>query len=118
MKNIFKNGFSIDETKFSISVLMLIVAFGFGVYSDVTTGKINDGLMELIKLFAYNVFGLNVANAVQNMVTKKYSVNDVINAVKEELPKIMTQPQNTETIIKEVEEVAKKVLVKVDEDYR
>ena len=61
IKHFWSNGLSVDETKFSVFIILLIIGFGYGLYDHYTNGDIALNLLELIKILIFSIAGLNIA---------------------------------------------------------
>ena len=63
--NFWKDGFSIDETKMSIMVLLLFLAFSYVIYADIANNYIfTDNIFDVIKWLIAGVAGVNGVSAI------------------------------------------------------
>lgn len=68
MKNFWSNGISVEEGKFSILIMLLIMAFGYVIYVDVTTGHMyTNSIFNVIKWLIAGIAGINGVNAISNL---------------------------------------------------
>jgi hypothetical protein len=79
--NFFKDGLSIDETKFSVLVFLLVLCTGYALFSDGVNERVSVEIIELIKIFIYSVAGINITEKITDTIKSKKSVEIV-----EELP--------------------------------
>lgn len=63
-KGYWKDGLSVDETRFSVLVLMVLAGFGYALFSHYLTGDISDNLLSLVQTLIAGIVGVNVANLV------------------------------------------------------
>lgn len=67
----WSDGLSIDETRFSVIVVMALVGFGYALFSHYRTGDITDNLLDLVKLLVLSIAGINVAGYVADTFRNK-----------------------------------------------
>lgn len=67
----WSDGLSIDETRFSVIVIMALVGFGYALFSHYRTGDITDNLLDLIELLVLSILGINVAGYVTDAFRNK-----------------------------------------------
>lgn len=60
----WKDGLSVDETRFSVLVVMALAGFGYALYSHSNNGDITANLLDLVKVLIFSIVGMNVANFV------------------------------------------------------
>lgn len=75
-KSFWADGLSINETRFSVLVLMAVVGFGYALYAHYDTGDITANLLDLVQVLIYSIVGVNVANAVTNAFRSKREVSN------------------------------------------
>jgi len=64
MNNFWTNGFSIEETKFSALVFVLLMAFIYVIYADIANGYIyTDKIFDVIKWLIAGIAGVNGLSA-------------------------------------------------------
>ncbi|NBI30257.1 hypothetical protein [Chengkuizengella marina] len=68
--NFLRDGLSIDEFKVSILVVILILAFGFGIFNYIIAADISDNWLNLLKTLIYVIAGVNAIEGVSKIVTK------------------------------------------------
>jgi len=73
---------SIDESRKSIVVMMLILITSVGIYKFIKTGDFNSNITSIILTISGYVFGINISNSVCSMISN-YSKNNtnVINTM-------------------------------------
>jgi len=76
MKHILKEGFSINEAKFSVIVLMTLITFGITLYQLFSIGHITKSLLDLLQYLLMTLFGVNVANGVTGAISDFNSNKD------------------------------------------
>lgn len=81
--NFWKDGLSIEESKFSILVCLLIVGFFFALYIYLTTGDFSDNLLELLKIIIIAITGINIANGFTQVANK---IREFTNKNDKEMP--------------------------------
>lgn len=69
--NFWSDGLSIDETRFSVIVVMALVGFGYALFSHYRTGDITDNLLDLVELLVLSIAGINVAGYVADAFRSK-----------------------------------------------
>jgi uncharacterized YccA/Bax inhibitor family protein len=66
MKSWWRDGISVDESKFSSLLVMLLVFCGIAIYSYFVDGDFSDNLLHLIGLFIGAITGINIASVMAN----------------------------------------------------
>jgi hypothetical protein len=61
--NFWKDGLSIDESKISSLILMMLVCFGYAIYQCITLGDPTPGVIDLLKTLIYSVAGINLVSS-------------------------------------------------------
>lgn len=69
--NFWSDGLSVDETRFSVIVVMALVGFVYALFSHYRTGDITDNLLDLVKLLVLSIAGINVAGYVADALRSK-----------------------------------------------
>lgn len=70
--NYWSNGFSIDETRFSMLALLSIIGFVYALVSDYREG-IDDNLLSLIDSVLLAFVGVNAVSGVSNVLSSMNS---------------------------------------------
>lgn len=68
ISHFWANGLSIDETKVSVLLALLIIAFGIAMYQFLTVGDISDRHLSIITLLIYAVTGINGLNIITDFL--------------------------------------------------
>ena len=70
MKNFWDNGISVEEGKFSMLVLLLVMAFAYVIFVDVKSGfMFTSNVFNVIKWLIAGIAGINGVNALSNMTS-------------------------------------------------
>lgn len=69
-RNFWADGFSIDETRFSMLAVLSVIGFIYALYADAHEG-IGDNLLSLINSVLLSFVGVNVAESVSRAYTTK-----------------------------------------------
>jgi len=78
--NFWKDGLSVDETRFSVLLCLLIIGFGYALYAYHTHGDFSNNLLELLKFLIFAVAGINAVNSVSKVFEKvKSAVNKEVS---------------------------------------
>lgn len=64
------NGLSIDETKVSVLMMMMVISFGIGIWQVFTVGDLSPNFMQLIFVIIASVTGINVVNRFTNQTNQ------------------------------------------------
>lgn len=68
MKHFWKDGFSINEAKVSVMVILLIIAFTYVLYADAVNGYIfTDKVFNVVKWLIAAVAGVNGVQALTGL---------------------------------------------------
>lgn len=70
-RSFWADGLSINETKFSVLVVMTVIGFGYSIYSHAATGDITNNLLDLVKFLVISIVGINCANYVTEAFRSK-----------------------------------------------
>lgn len=70
-RSFWSDGLSIDETRFSVIVVMALVGFSYALFSHYRTGDITDNLLDLVELLVLSIAGINVAGYVADTFRSK-----------------------------------------------
>ncbi|MCZ4246928.1 hypothetical protein BXO87_02150 [Bacillus sp. GZB] len=71
----WKDGLSVNETRFSVLVVMALAGFGYALYSHFDTGDITANLLDLVKVLIFSIVGMNVADFVTEPFRSKREDN-------------------------------------------
>jgi len=63
-KNFLTDGLSIDETRVSVLMLILVVSIGFAMYQVVVENDVSENLLTLLGYEIMAVTGINVADKI------------------------------------------------------
>lgn len=72
----WKNGLSVDESKFSILIILLLVFSGLAIHSYITIGDFSTNLLQLIGIFTTGIVGINVSDMIFSKKEVKYEENE------------------------------------------
>lgn len=70
-KSFWTDGLSINESRFSILISLLVIGSGFGFYQVVTDGDIANGLLTLLGYLIAAIAGVNITEAIANRGNKQ-----------------------------------------------
>ena len=74
-ENFWANGFSIDETRFSMLALLSVVGFFYALVSDFR-GGIDDNLLSLVDSVLLAFVGVNAVSGVSTVLSSRNSDKD------------------------------------------
>ena len=74
-RNFWSDGLSINETRFSVLVVMTLSGFGYALFSHYSKGDITENLLELVRVLILSIVGVNVANSVSDSFRTKRDDN-------------------------------------------
>lgn len=72
----WSDGVSVDETKFSVTIVMAVVGFVYALTAHYRTGEISDNLLGLVETLVYSILGLNGVKFLSDVVQKKNKKRD------------------------------------------
>lgn len=70
-ESFWRDGLTIDETRFSVFIILLVVGFAYSLYDHYLNGDIAFNLLELVKILIYAVAGINIAAKVSESLSKQ-----------------------------------------------
>lgn len=70
-RSFWRDGLSIDESKFSVLIILTVVLFGYIMYCDITRGSINVELTEIMKGLIAAIVGVNVFEGMSKAYTNR-----------------------------------------------
>lgn len=65
-QSFWADGLSVNESKVSALIIILIVGTGFAGYQCFVIGDVTAGVVELLKAVIYSIAGINIANDVSS----------------------------------------------------
>lgn len=75
----WSDGLSINETKFSVIVVMALVGFGYALYSHYRTGVIENSLLTLVLTLIYGIIGMNGVKFISDSLQRRRENGDQSN---------------------------------------
>jgi hypothetical protein len=70
-KSYWSDGLSIDETRFSVIVVLTVIGFIYTLYAHYKTGDITMNLLTLIQTLIYGIIGINGMKFISDTVVRK-----------------------------------------------